>query len=71
MMSNNCPDLEYLNIVGCVGCYEEALERFANPATAANLKLLCVSKYYFSPQLLGRINKNLPNVKIVENSYSS
>ena len=73
MMSNNCPDLEYLNIVGCVGCYEEALERFANPATAANLKLLCVSKYYFSPQLLGRINKNLPNVKIVtvEDSHSS
>ena len=65
MMSNNCPDLEYLNIVDCGGCHEEALERFANPATAANLKLLCVNKYYFSPQLLGRINQNLPNVKIV------
>ena len=65
MISKNCPDLEYLNIVNCQNVTEEALERFANSVTATNLKLLCVSRCYYSPQLPERLKQNLPNVKIV------
>jgi len=67
VMSKNCPDLEYLNIIACSLIREEALERFANPATTANLKKLCISKYssYYSPQLVDRLKLNLPNVEIV------
>ena len=72
-LSENCLDLEYLeyleylNIVGCENVTEEALERFANPATTANLKKLCISKYspYYSPQLADRLKLNLPDVEIV------
>ena len=64
IMSRNCPDLEYLNIIGSE-VTEEALMRFANPATAVNLKHLCVNKYDYSPQLPDRLKEKLPNVKIV------
>ena len=66
LMSKNCPDLEYLNIIGCWNVTEEALERFANPATAVNLKILCVSSMFYSDHLMVRIKQNLPNVKIVQ-----
>ena len=65
IMSRNCPDLEYLNIIGCELVTEEALMRFANPATAVNLKHLCVNKYDYSLQLPDRLKEKLPNVKIV------
>ena len=65
MMSQNCPDLEYLNIVGCELVTEEALERFADPSTAANLKKLLVSKCFYSSQLPDRLKLNLPHVEIV------
>ena len=63
-MSENCPDLEYLNISGCGHITGGALERFANPATTANLKKLLVSQRYYSPQLLKRLEQNRPNVEI-------
>ena len=63
-MSENCPNLEYLNIAGCANVTEEALERFADSAMTANLKKLLVSLYYYSPQFLKRLEQNLPNVEI-------
>ena len=68
IMSRNCPDLEYLNIIGSE-VTEEALMRFANPATAVNLKHLCVSKYDYSPQLPDTLKEKLPNVKIDIDDY--
>ena len=65
MMSKHCPDLEYLNIAGCRCVTGEALERFADPATTANLKELRVSKCYYRPKLLKRLRQNLPKVEIV------
>ena len=66
IMSRNCPDLEYLNIIGCELVTEEALMRFANPETSANLKRLCVTEYYYSyPQLPDKLKEKLPNIKIV------
>ena len=71
MMSRTCPDLEYLEIIGCPNISKEALWRFANPATAVNLRHLCLGKCYISKcsyscssRLLDRIKQNLPNVKI-------
>ena len=69
MMSRNCPDLEYLNIVGCELVTEEALERFAHPATAANLKELFISKCYYSSQLPNRLKQNLPHTKVIIDDY--
>ena len=75
MMSRNCPDLEYLNITGCRYVTEEALERFANPVIAANLKHLELGSYsneehsYYSAQLPNKLKKNLPSVKIVIDEY--
>jgi len=73
LMSKHCPDLEYLNIAGCRDVTGEALERFANPATMANLKKLLVSKCYYSLELLKRLKQNLPKVEIVviDNSEDS
>jgi len=73
LMSKHCPDLEYLNIAGCDDVTEEALERFANPATMANLRKLLVSKCYYSLELLKRLKQNLPKVEIVviDNSEDS
>ena len=67
MMSKNCLDLEYLNIFDCINVTEEALERFANPATTANLKKLCIGKYTedYGPQFADRSKQNLPHVEIV------
>jgi len=67
MMSKNCPDLEYLNIVDCINVTEEALERFANPAATTNLKKLCIGKYtvHYGPQFADRLKQNLPHVEIV------
>ena len=64
LMSKNCPDLEYLNIDGDWNVTEEALEKFANPATTANLKQLCVRKFFFSRQFPERLRQKLPNVQI-------
>jgi len=69
MMSRNCPDLEYLNITGCELVTEEALVRFADPATAANLKHLCISKCFYSSQLPDRLKQNLPHATIVIDDY--
>ena len=67
MISKNCPDLEYLNIVNCQNVTEEALERFANPATTSKLKKLCIGKYTedYGPQFADRSKQNLPHVEIV------
>ena len=69
MLAKNCPDLEYLNIIGCIDVTEEALERFADPATAANLKKLIVGKCDYSSQLPDRLKQNLPHVEIVIDDY--
>ena len=72
MMSRNCPDLEYLNIIGCELVTEEALMRFANPETSANLKRLCVTEYYYSyPQLLDKLKEKLPNVNVIREDEDS
>ena len=63
MMSKNCPELEYLNISGCLSVTEDGLEAFVYPASEANLKYLNIG-VQFDFCLFIRLKYDLPNLKI-------
>ena len=69
IMSNKCPDLEYIKISNCRMITQEGLETFVYPAYAANLKCLDISDDFTSqmissPNFLKRLRHDLPNLKI-------
>ncbi len=70
IMSEKCPDLEYLKISNCRMITQDGLERFVYPAYAANLKCLDISddfeiKKISSPHFFKRLKHDLPTLKII------
>ena len=69
IMSEKCPDLEYIKISNCRMITQEGLETFVYQAYAANLKCLDISDDFefqmiFSTHFLKRLKQDLPNLKI-------
>ena len=69
IMSNKCPDLEYIKISNCRMISQHGVDTFVYPAYAANLKCLDISDDFefqmiSSKHFLKRLKLDLPNLEI-------